>query len=264
MKTLKEIKTELEKKLPPALVGRLFEHYTEIKNNYFLGKYEPSELNAGKFVEVVYRIIESQLNADGSFSALGTHVVDIVGKLRGFENTPRTAGTEPLRRHIPRVLITITEIRNNRGVGHTPGTINPNYLDSTFVVAAADWVVADIIREFCGFPIEEAQRVIDSLITRKTPLIFELNGIRRILKPEMECKNKVLILLMEFEGEWVSLTDLLAWTEYKNITNFKVILKQMHGKKYIEYDEPNNRVLIFPPGVQQAEKILSKYSREAQ
>ena len=55
---MKEIELILCSKIDSALVKRLLEYYIEIKQNFFLGRYEPSQLNSAKFAEIVFRILE--------------------------------------------------------------------------------------------------------------------------------------------------------------------------------------------------------------
>jgi hypothetical protein len=51
------IKTVLSAKYPEALVDELLKSYNDLKENYKLGRFKPSELEGGFFVEVVRRII---------------------------------------------------------------------------------------------------------------------------------------------------------------------------------------------------------------
>jgi hypothetical protein len=53
--------------LPPALREELLDGYQKIMSNYLERRWEPSELNGGKFCEVVYSIIDGAVK--GSFPA---------------------------------------------------------------------------------------------------------------------------------------------------------------------------------------------------
>jgi hypothetical protein len=137
-KVTKDLKTAL----PTDLVDYLMSAYYEIKENYLLGRHEPSELNGGKFVEACYRIIEQETK--GSYSAIGAHMPDMIGKLRALEQLPTTSANESYRIHIPRALCMIYNIRNKRGVGHLGGDVNPNFTDSTLICACSDWILSQM------------------------------------------------------------------------------------------------------------------------
>jgi len=49
---------------------------------------------------------------------------------------------------IPRLLPALYEIRNNRGVGHVGGDVDPNYMDATMVVGAVKWIMGELTRVF--------------------------------------------------------------------------------------------------------------------
>ncbi len=139
-KVTKDLKTAI----PTDLVDYLMSAYSEIKENYLLERHEPSELNGGKFVEACYRIIEQATK--GSYTAVGAHMPDMIGKLRAFEQLPATSAIESYRIHIPRALCMIYNIRNKRGVGHLGGDVNPNFTDSSMICACADWILAELLR----------------------------------------------------------------------------------------------------------------------
>jgi len=58
---------------------------------------------------------------------------------------------------IPRLLPVLYEIRNNRGVGHVGGDVDPNHMDAEAVQAMASWVMAELVRIFHGVKTEEAR-----------------------------------------------------------------------------------------------------------
>jgi len=53
-----QIKNHLIKAIDPPLVEALLKAYSDLKNNYYLGKYKPSELDGSHFAEVVIRILQ--------------------------------------------------------------------------------------------------------------------------------------------------------------------------------------------------------------
>lgn len=190
---LDKIAKDFKTKLPTILVDSLLDSYKEIKENFFLERHEPAELNGGKFVEACYRIIEEETH--GRFTPIGTHTPDMIGKLRAFEKLTSAASLESYRIHIPRVLATIYNIRNKRGVGHLGGDVNPNFADSTFIVTCVDWILAELVRVHYTCSLDEAQKMVDSIIIRPSFLVHKIDDIRRVLNPKLKNRDQVLVLL---------------------------------------------------------------------
>ena len=66
---------------------------------------------------------------------------------------------DAIRLHIPRTLRLVYDIRNKRDVAHLGPDIDPNLQDSTLVVSALDWVLAEFIRLYhAGMTPDNAQK----------------------------------------------------------------------------------------------------------
>ena len=92
------------------------------------------------------------------------------------------------------------EVRNNRGVGHVGGDVDPNHMDATLVVASAKWVVAELVRLFHAVDTKTATEIVEALITREVPAVWEVNGKRRVLTGGLTMKQKALLLLYSEAG----------------------------------------------------------------
>jgi hypothetical protein len=246
-KVTKDLKTAI----PTDLVDYLMSAYYEIKENYLLDRHEPSELNGGKFVEACYRIIEQATK--GSYTAVGAHMPDMIGKLRAFEQLPATSAIESYRIHIPRALCMIYNIRNKRGVGHLGGDVNPNFTDSTMICACADWILAELLRIHYSFTLNEAQKLVDSIVIRPTFLVHQIADIKRILNPSLKNRDQVLVLLASEYPTMVSDNTLFNWIEPKSKGTFINLLKQLHSERLIEYFSDKN-CSILPTGLKYVDK----------
>jgi hypothetical protein len=156
------------------------------------------------------------------------------------------------------MLPALYEIRNNRGVGHTGGDVDPNYMDSVAVVGLVDWIMAELIRVFHNLQTAEAQELVDQIVDRKTPLVWERGTVKRVLNTRMTIQDQVLLLLHS-TGMRSSFKELRAWTEYANPTRFRTILATLHRTRMIEFSSDDG-VELLPPGVVAAEKIIATYS----
>src|SRR5262245_60982886 len=117
--------------LPATLRDELISCYQEIVRNYIERHWEPAELNGGKFCEVVYTILDGATS--GTFVSSATKPARMVDACRALEGRPAVAtrvGDRSLRVLLPRLLPFLYEIRNNRGVGHVGGDVDPNHEDA--------------------------------------------------------------------------------------------------------------------------------------
>jgi hypothetical protein len=264
-KMLQKVKTDLQSRLPLELVDALLLSYEEIKQNFYLGKHEPSELNGGKFVEACFRILQYETNA-GNYTPVGAQIRNLIGKLRDFEQIPTASAIDSFRIHIPRTLVAMYNIRNKRGVGHLGGDVNPNRADASLLVACAGWVMAELFRIYYQCSLEEAQMVVDALVQRRLSLVHELEDTKRVLLPSLSYKDPTLLLLASEFPDRVSEADLLVWIEPKDKSDYRRrILRTLHSERMIEYDEPN-WCRILPTGLRYVESQyshwLNKLSKE--
>ncbi|HEX7117906.1 MAG TPA: hypothetical protein VF212_03915 [Longimicrobiales bacterium] len=239
--------------MPETLRDELLECFNAVLRNYRQGHWEAAELNAGKLCEVVYTIIKGKI--DGSFPARPKKPKNIVRACRDLEQTPEASAERALRIQIPRVLLGIYEMRNNRNVGHVGGDVDPSRMDAELAVAASRWMVADLVRIFHDVTTDEATRIVDALIERDVPLIWEGNGVKRVLDPNLDTRDKVLILLYASPGP-VSVAVLQDWVEYRHSWRFREqILAGLHSTKQIEYDRASKLVYLLPPGAKYVEEV---------
>lgn len=253
---IEKVSNDLKSKLPPDLVDALLASYDEMKQNFYIGKHEPSELNGGKFCEACFRILQHETNG-GSYAPIGTSVSDLIGKLRDFEKLPATSTNESFRIHIPRVLVTIYNIRNKRGVGHLGGDVNPNSTDSSLLVACADWVMAELFRIYYQCSLEEAQGIVNAIIQRRLNLIHEIETTKRVLLPSLSSRNQTLLLLSSIYPNKALVNDLISWIEPSNKSRYQNdVLQQLHKDRLIEYDK-SGWCIILPTGLSY---VSSQYS----
>ncbi len=185
----------------------------------------------------------------------------MVTACRSLENYPANTsrvGDTSIRILIPKMLLPLYEIRNNRGVGHVGGDINPNFLDATAVYSMASWVLAELIRIFHDITTADAQEIVDTIIERKLPLVWEVGDVRRVLDTSMNAKDQTLVLLFG-KISWVDEKELCSSVEYSNLAMFKRrVLNPLHEDRKIEYDEVNNRAQISPLGSKDVEERILK------
>lgn len=240
--------------IPISLREPLIKTYNEIERNFRERRWEPSTLNGGKLCEVVYTILRGHV--DGSFPSLPSKPPNFVDACRQLELADKTRFTQAVRITIPRMLIALYEIRNNRGVGHVGAEVDPNHMDAAVVLGCSKWIMADLVRHFHQVDLVTATQIVDALIERTNPLVWQIGDIRRVLRPEMGMKDKTLLLL---HGSTSPLHEdqLYSWVEHSNKTNYRRdVLRPAHRDKLIEYDEATRIVTLSPIGVTYVEERI--------
>jgi hypothetical protein len=251
------VKAQFQKYFPEILVSKLISHYTKLKSNFMQNRLEPGELNGAKFAEVVFRLIEYATDPSHKYTSLRQSLPPVDALVTKFQKLSNTFD-DSLRLHIPRALRAIYGIRSKRGIGHT-GEIDANLMDATLVLAVCDWTMAELVRLYHDCSANDAQNIIDRLVKRNIPIIYDKDGIKTLLK--QTSYEKATLLFLHYEGEKdIPIGELCKWVAHPNVTNFRIqILKKLHTEKKIYLNEKTRVCRILPPGIQYVEEnILAK------
>jgi hypothetical protein len=221
----------------------LIKEYNTIVQNYFEGKWLPSELSGGRFCEIVYCILDGI--GKGSYGSKPTKPSNMVSACKALESNPNLCRS--FRILIPRILPVLYEIRSNRNVGHIDGDIDSNEMDSFTVLTLSNWIIAEMVRVFNGVSSDEAKKLVVSITERKIPIIWSDDTVKRVLTDKLALQDQVLVLLASNNSE-ARFDELVSWCEANNTTYFKKIIKKLHASRLIEYKEKEGNVILLPPG----------------
>jgi hypothetical protein len=242
--------------LPPGLKNPLITEYNNILQHYLEKRWTASELSGGKFCEIVYTILDGY--GKGTYAASPfkpSNFVDACKKLENNASVPRS-----FQILIPRMLPALYEIRNNRNVGHVGGDVDPNSMDSQAVVSICSWIMGELIRVFHNTSIADAQKIVDSVTSRKIPLVWQGGSTKRVLKSGLSVKNQILLLLIS-ETSKVGVDSLLSWMDMsKKKPYFIKTLRELHDNRIVELSSGETEIEILPPGVSIIEEIINKIS----
>jgi hypothetical protein len=238
--------------LPASLRMELIIEFNKIVKNYKEHRWEAQNLDGGRLCEVAYTIL------DGYTS--GAKYASRASKPRNFETAckeleKRSTYPDSARKTIPRVLFALYEIRNNRGVGHVGGDVDANHMDAELVLAAAKWLVAELIRLFHNVDIKTATEVVDSLSDKTLPLIWEVNGTKRVLNTAQSLADQTLILLYSDIGP-IHEKILAEYLEQSRLQNYRRVLDKLHKGRKIEWNRGTGLVTLSPLGSKEVEDHL--------
>lgn len=243
--------------IPAGLRKDLQDKFNDIVKHYYERKWEPSELNGGKFCEASYTILEGYTS--GNYQDNAYKPQNMEWSCQQLANV--TTAPDSVRLSIPRAIIALYNIRNRRGVGHVGGEVSPNHMDAVYVLSSAKWILAELIRVYNGLTVTEAQQAVEELSERDIPLIWSSDNIKRVLVNGLTKKDETLLLLYSSDSGSLSAKDLVRYTEHSNITYYKRdVLMPSHKKRLWEYDKTSGLVTILPPGVVEAEELMHKHT----
>ncbi|MFH0772935.1 MAG: hypothetical protein V1922_01340 [bacterium] len=224
--------------LPQNLVQTLIKEFIELHKNYFLGKWQISELNGGRFGEAVLRLIE--FKDAGSYTPIGNPLPRRLIITHAAHNLRLE---DSIRLYIPSATELIMDFRNNRDVAHL-GTINVNEMDATFIIQTANWIMAEIVRiEGHASPMD-AQNEIKKIIEKKIPIVEEIDGRLKTLDPKLTVKEKILVCLYQKFPQRINIDELLLWIKDKNPSRFKQYLNELDKKDLTDYTDQGVKLTI--------------------
>ena len=237
--------------IPVSLRDPLIDEFEQALDEYRAADWEKVGLKAGKFCEIAYCICAG--HATGAYAASPSKPGNFPQACRDLEQHNGTKGRS-LCMQVPKVLAALYELRNNRAIGHVSGDVSPNHMDAELFLRGMKWIMGELVRNYSHLPLDDAHAVVEAVTARTFHIVWSSGDVRRVLEPAKTAAQKVLIVLYA-EGKPVSVAQLQAWVEYKNGTDFKrKILKNLHHKALIQYDEKAEITQILPPGQTYVEK----------
>ena len=239
--------------LPQGLRAELLAEFAKITRNYREYRWEAAELDGGRLCEVAYTILDAYTSGR-PYPAAASKPSNFKRSCEALEsrNAPDSA-----RLTIPRILVALYDVRNRRGVGHVGGDVDANHMDAELVLALAKWIVAEMVRLFHDTDVKTATDVVDALVDRTLPIIWEVDGVKRVLNTSLPLADQTLLLLYSESGA-VSDSDLAKYLEQDRLANYRRVLDRLHKARAIEWNRTTGMVTLGPPGREDVEDRLLK------
>jgi hypothetical protein len=241
-------------KVPEGLRGELLAEHAKITRNFREGRWEAAELDGARFCEIVYTILAGYLDGQ-NYPASASKPGDMKTACEDLGRLSRSMGPDTARVTIPRILVGLYQVRNNRGVAHVGGEVSANHMDASYVLHASRWVMAELVRMFHNTDVGTATKIVDALVDRTLPVIWQVGGIRRILDTSLSLADSTLLLLYG-EPAGAKDADLARDLEQKRLDNYRRVLRSLHDARLIEYSDPGGIAVISPKGEKDVEERL--------
>jgi hypothetical protein len=214
--------------IPNELSEKLIEEFLEIKRHFSRHHWGASQLNGGRFAEVVLRIFQHLLNEQ--VTAFGTDIPNT--KKTSILNAVQSHTTidDHVRQKTVPIVRMLLDFRNNRDSAHLGG-FDANSIDTVFVMTGASWVLCELLRVYCDIPMDRAQNIVDGLAVKEYPGLMEFEGELYIARHDLKPHEEVLVCLYGF-GK----TDyqyLFSKSRQRNTTRFREMLEKLILEKYV-------------------------------
>ena len=231
--------------IPDQLRAPFVREFTEALAEYRASDWEKVGTKAGKFCEIAFTICEGYVT--GAYAQTPTKPRNMLHACQQLEQYNKSKGRS-LCIQVPRILIGLYELRNNRAIGHVSGEVNPNRMDAELFLRGMKWIVGEFVRFFSKLSEEESRTIVEAVTVRTHGNIWKDGDVRRVLDPSKTTRQKVLILAYAESGT-VKVADLARWSEYSNLSRLRnKILRSLHREALIHFDTEGDTVQILPPG----------------
>ncbi len=209
----------------------------------------------GKFCETVLRFLQFEIA--GEYTPFNEGIPNFIVACRKLEKTPKVKGNDSLRIIIPRALSFVYTIRNKRGSIHVGKDADTTDIDLIIMVEIVNWIFCELIRLYSDLDLENGINFIDSVSFVENSDIWEIGGTKRVLRSDLGCREKTLLLAYHerFSGP-SSARDLLKWSEFENSLPLfrKSILIPLHKANLIQFEQTDDSITISPLGEKEVEE----------
>lgn len=236
------VRAGLAASLNDKLVDELLEAHAEAKRNYFLGGLRLSEVEGGRFCEAAFRLLESITT--GRFTPLGRSL-RTEKIIESLANLPKDSFLDAVRLHIPRALRLIYDVRNSRDAAHLADGIDPNVQDATLVVSVSDWVLAEFVRLYHNVSADEAQRIVEHIVTRDAPVIQEFDGFLKVLRADLRPAEHCLVLLYHRGKIGATYDALTLWARPTMRSNLRRTLRGLVVDEAFVHDDGSRYYITY-------------------
>ena len=133
-----------------------------------------------------------------------------------------------------RIARSMYTLRNKRNIAHK-GEVDPNTYDLKFLMQAAQWLVAELLRNVNNVTMEEAGRQIDRV---QVPVgsVVEDFGNRKLVLPEMSVPEEILVLLHSHYPDTVPQKVIVSSLDRRNPRSVKNVIRILWQEKKIQGD----------------------------
>lgn len=197
---ISQLRSDLSTSIDADVVDDLLTAYQELLAKHRSGDLQAALTKAGRFVEHTLRLIE--FVRKGSAPA---EIKSVASTIKALES--ETSLPESMRLLIPRALYgMVYNVRSKRNAVHVK-EIDPTEIDVAMSVAAASWVLAELLRTYHSSDEGKVKQAMAALSRTAIPYIETIDG-EVVVGHAVEPRIEVLMLLAHAGSEGMSRTEI--------------------------------------------------------
>lgn len=213
----------LRSTLPPTLAADLVGEYLQMRQD--LATNTLGRSSVGKFVETLVQALQ-HLDV-GSYLAKP----DVDAYLRQLEST-KSSLPDGLKIVAARVGRSMYTMRNKRNILHK-GEVDPNRFDLQYLVASAQWILAELIRVSSGLSMQEAGALVEQISVPVGGLVQDF-GERRLVLIDLSIPDEILVLLHSYHPAPLTLASLQHALDRRSPGRVQEASRKLWASKHIE------------------------------
>ncbi|MBC7170194.1 hypothetical protein H5T54_04605 [Candidatus Bipolaricaulota bacterium] len=146
-------------------------------------------------------------------------------------------------------------LRSKRNIAHT-GDVDLNTADLRYLYAAAQWILAELVRHCVGISMEAAGRLVEEIQMPVTPLV-EDHGNRRVVLARLPTQEELLVLLHSVYPDRRTMAYLIDSLDRRDESTVRKAVKRLWKAKLIE-GTGREGFGLTQLGHREAEKVISR------
>jgi hypothetical protein len=216
--------TALSSRLPGALSTDLVDEYLQMRQDLATGTLGRSSV--GKFVETLAQALQ-HLDA-------GTHAAkpNVDAYLLGLESSGSSTLPDGLKIVAARVGRSMYTMRNKRNIAHK-GEVDPSRFDLQYLVGAAQWVLAELIRAISGLPMQQAGALVEQISAPVGGLVQDF-GDRRLVLADLTIRDEIVVLMHNVHPTPMTLADLRKSLDRRSPNRVQAVARDLWQTKHLE------------------------------
>lgn len=239
--------------LDVKICEKMIDYYERAKEYEFKREYASSITNYGKYLELVAKALYKHITNDNNDYGCGDLTKKIVNS-----GTPN----DNIRLHITRAIDAAYGIRNGRDAAHSTIKMDTNQYDCAYVSSICDWVLGELMVELGNSNRESVSFILDSIITRKIPFLYEdSDGKQILLTNELTAGEEALVKIYVLRKP-LKPVEILVGSNKKS-DNLRKQLKKMETNKLVSKLKDGSYELT-PTGEIEATNIIIKIKESMQ
>jgi len=256
MKSENQAENLLKQKFEAKRVLSVIQYFISSTQKFEQGDWETSLSKAGKFIEAVIKMLwvyasKTLPTKQKDFKA-GVYAQKIIDQVNNTE-----ISEDGVRIEIPRASIFIYDITSNRGGRHDSDEIAPNEMDASTILPICSWILAKLVRFSTKktVEVEEAKKIIDSLIERKYPIFEEIDNRVYVNYKKFKSANEcALLILYKIFPKRIAKNEFVDCLKRHGFKQTAIKFERLSN--YIDIDK-NDSILLRVTGRRKAEEILN-------